>query len=260
MLHGYLLLFAWVLGEQLGLPIPSVPMLLLAGAMARAGQIGLSGSLALAVAACLAADTVWYELGRRHGTQVLNFLCRISLEPDSCVRRTQNAFERQGAKALLVAKFVPGLSTASNPVAGASGMPLGRFLLFDALGSLLWAAVYQGLGYAFSGRIERIGAFAARLGNAFVLLIVAAFAAYIVRRWMARRKFEREFMERRIEAEELKQMLDRGDSPLVLDLRHPLDFLPYPQVIPGAVRLTPGELQQRHQEIPRDRDIVLYCT
>jgi membrane protein DedA with SNARE-associated domain len=258
--HGYAVLFAWVLGEQLGLPIPSVPMLLLAGAMARAGQVRLSGSLVMALAACLIADLVWYELGRRRGTQVLNFLCRIALEPASCVRRTQNAFERQGPKALLFAKFIPGLSTASNPVAGASGMPVEKFLLFDGLGSLLWAGVFQGLGYAFSGKIEQVGAYASRLGNAFILLIIAAFAAYIVRRWVARRRFEREFMDQRIEPEELKQILDAGEPVTILDLRHPLDFLPYPQLIPGAIRFAPSELQQRHDEIPRDREIVLYCT
>src|SRR5690242_168831 len=260
MVHGYAVLFAWVLGEQLGLPIPSVPMLLLAGAMARAGQVGLGWAMALALAACLAADFVWYELGRRRGTHVLNFLCRIALEPDSCVRRTQNAFERQGAKALLVAKFVPGLSTASNPVAGASGMTAGKFLLFDGLGSLLWAGAYQGLGYAFSGKIERIGGYAARLGNALVLLIVAAVVAYIVSRWMARRRFAREFMDRRIEAGELKQMLERGEPVVIVDLRRPLDSLAYPQVIPGAIRLAPNELEKRHQEIPRDREVILYCT
>src|SRR6185295_16061425 len=116
--QGSIVLFLFVLAEQLGLPLPAVPVLLAMGALAERGRFSLAGALAIAVGASLLADLVWYALGRWRGARVLNLLCRISLEPDSCVRTTQNVLTARGARALLYAKFVPGLSTVAPPVAG----------------------------------------------------------------------------------------------------------------------------------------------
>ena len=112
--HGYSLLFAWVLIEQLGLPIPAVPLLLAAGGLAGSGRMNLPAAMGAAMIAVIAADLFWYYLGRYRGGRVLKLLCKISLEPDSCVRRTENIFTRHGARSLLVAKFVPGLNTARH--------------------------------------------------------------------------------------------------------------------------------------------------
>ncbi len=117
--HGYLLLFAWVLAEQLGLPLPSAPLLLAAGALAGTGRMNLAIVLTLPIVAVGICDAFWYELGRRRGVRVLQWLCRISLEPDSCVRRTQIRFERNGPWALVVAKFIPGFNAMAPPLAGA---------------------------------------------------------------------------------------------------------------------------------------------
>ena len=258
--HGYSLLFAWVLAEQLGLPIPSLPLLLAAGALAGAGKLGFGWTVALALAACIIADVLWYEIGRRRGGKILGLLCRIALESESCVRRTEDAFQNHASRSLLIAKFVPGLNTVAPPMAGMTGMPLWRFLVFDALGALLWAGGATLLGYIFSGQLEYLALYLSRLGDVAVVLVALLLCAYILRKHLARRRFERELWMSRITPEELKAKLDSGEPVTIVDLRHPLDFLPYPQVLPGAIRLSPSDIEQRHNEIPRDREVILYCT
>jgi len=144
--HGYLLVFAWVFAEQAGLPIPSAPLLLAVGALAGTHEMNLGLALAVAVFAAIASDSMWYELGRRKGVRVLQLLCRISLEPDSCVRRTQISIGRGGARVLLVSKFVPGLNAVAAPLSGIIRMGWRRFLLFDLLGAVLWASCFTVTG------------------------------------------------------------------------------------------------------------------
>lgn len=258
--HGALVLFAWVFAEQLGLPLPAIPLLLAAGALAGAGRLSLVVSLCTVVSAALLADGLWYELGRRRGNRVLHWLCRISLEPDSCVRRTEGVFARHGARSLLVAKFLPGLSTVAPPLAGVFGMRLARFLLFDAAGALLWAGSFLGLGFAFSGEIERIAERALSLGGALFALLAGALAAYIGWKFLARRRFLRELRIARITPEELKQKLDAGEDLVIVDLRHVLDFGALPEMIPGALRMEAQDLQKKSSLLPGDREIILYCT
>jgi membrane protein DedA with SNARE-associated domain len=258
--HGYTVLFIGVLAEQLGAPVPAVPLLLAAGALAGLGQLNLASALALAVIASLLSDTLWYQLGRRRGSQVLNWLCRISLEPDSCVRRTENLFARHGARSLLIAKFVPGLSTVAPPLAGIFGMRLTRFLLFDGLGAILWTGVFAGLGYLFSDQFEQVLGYTERFGAGLGGLLGGGLAAYIAWKFFHRQRFLRRLRIARISPEELKRKLDAGEEVLIVDLRHSLDFEAEPRFIPSAMRVAPEELDERHQELPRDRDIILYCT
>jgi len=258
--HGYAMVFMVVLIEQAGLPIPSIPVLLAVGALAGSGRLSLALALALAVVAALIADSVWYNLGRRRGHAILRLLCRISLEPDSCVRRTENAFARNGARSLLLAKFVPGLSTAAPPLAGMLRMRPSRFVTWDAAGALLWAGTFAGLGFVFSAQLDRVTAYAQRLGSGLLALLVGGLVAYIAFKYYGRRRFLRELRIARITPEELKQKLDAGEEVVVVDLRHSVDFGCDNAKIPGAKHLNPEEIELRHQEIPRDRDIVLYCT
>ncbi len=258
--HGYSVLFVWVFGEQLGLPVPSVPLLLAAGALAGNRRMSLLVATLLTISAAMASDTLWFQIGRRKGVKVLQFLCRISLEPDSCVRRTEGAFEKHGAKSLLIAKFVPGLNTAAPPLAGVFNMSRARFLLFDALGAALWAGTFLGLGYVFSNEIERIEGHALKLGGGLVAILAGAFGGYIAWKFFKRRKFIRELRIARITPEELKRKLDAGEEIVIVDLRHSLDFEAAPETIPGAVHMDASELDDHHELIPRDRDVVLYCT
>src|SRR5499425_731843 len=163
--HGHGVLLAWVFVEQVGVPIPAMPLLLAAGALAGAGQMNYFAALFFAVLGALAADSIWFQLGRHKGIKVLQLLCRISLEPDSCVRRTEGMFSRQGARSLVMAKFVPGLGLVTPPLAGIFRMRFRRFLLFDAIGCLLWAGAFLGLGYVFAGQIELVAARLASLGG-----------------------------------------------------------------------------------------------
>ncbi len=182
--HGYVVLLVWVFAEQLGLPVPSLPILLAAGALAGTGRFNFAGSIFLSVFAALLADSMWYGLGRIRGIKVLQLLCKISLEPDSCVRRTEGLFAKQGARSLVFAKFVPGLGSVAPPLAGIFHMRPERFLLFDVLGALLWSSVYIGLGYAFSGQIERIAEHAFHLGGGLGVLIIGALVGYISYKWI----------------------------------------------------------------------------
>ncbi|HWR36747.1 MAG TPA: VTT domain-containing protein [Clostridia bacterium] len=258
--HGYAVLFVWVLAEQLGVPVPAVPILIAAGALAGDGKMSLAMALLLAVCAALASDLVWYQFGRQKGASVLSVLCRIALEPDSCVRRAEGLFERHGARSLLFAKFIPGLSTAAPPVAGMFGMSLRRFLQLDAAGSLLWAATFVGAGYIFSHQLEAIAAYATQFGTGMVVLVALALAAYVALKFRERRRFVRSLGADRITPQELLSKMDAHEELAIVDLRHPLDYLPDPRILPGAIRMTPEQLESRHNEIPRDRDIVLYCT
>jgi membrane protein DedA with SNARE-associated domain len=258
--HGYLLLLGWVFAEQAGLPLPSVPLLLAAGVLAGAGKLSFATCLLLSVVAAMSADTMWYQLGRAKGIGILQWLCKVSLEPDSCVRRTEGVFEKHGASSLLVAKFLPGLSTVATPLAGVFQMRFNRFLLFDGLGSLLWGSTFLGLGYVFSGQIERIAQQAATLGGGMVLLLVGGLAAYIGYKIIARKKFLRDLRIARITVDELKKKLEDGEPLAIVDLRHSLDFDADPETIPGAFRMTAKELQEKGSTLPHDREVILYCT
>jgi membrane protein DedA with SNARE-associated domain len=258
--HGYTVLFVWVLGEQIGLPIPAVPVLMAAGALAGEGRLSWVTAMALALIASLVADTLWFEFGKRRGASVLNLLCRISLEPDSCVRRTEGTYDKYGPRTLLVAKFIPGLATAAPPVMGMFGLSRRRFWLFDAAGAAVWAGAFLGIGYLFSSQIELAATYASRFGGWLVLLVAGALAFFIALKYRERRLFMRTLVESRIAAEELKSKLDAGEPVFIVDLRHALDALPDPRTLPGAVRMTPEELMERNVEIPRDREVILYCT
>src|ERR1700686_396414 len=176
--HGYVVLLAWVFAEQLGLPIPSLPVVLAAGALSGTGQLSFWPSLFFITVAALSADSIWYMLGRRKGIRILQILCKISLEPDSCVRRTEGIFSKQGARSLLLAKFIPGLSTVAPPLAGIFHMRTRKFLLYDGVGSMIWGGSILGTGYIFSEQIERIAERAAKLGGGLAVLIIGILAAY----------------------------------------------------------------------------------
>src|SRR5215831_6966291 len=177
--HGYVVLFVVVLGEQLGLPLVGAPVLMAAGALAGVGRFSLTLAVGLGISACLIGDLVWFELGRRRGAPILSLLCRISLEPDSCVRRTEDIFSRWGARVLLVAKFGPGLNTVAPPLAGVVGMPRKRFLRWDAGGAAAWTLAYVGLGYLFSAQIEALALALAGLGRGAALVVGTALTAYV---------------------------------------------------------------------------------
>src|SRR5215471_10792189 len=143
------LLFAWVLADQAGLPLPATPGLLGAGALARARRMDLVSTIALMALASVLGHTAWYEAGRRRGRGVLRWLCRISREPDACVRRGENVLVKNGALTLFIARFVPGVDLVAQPLAALAGFSRARYLAITTLGALLWAGGLVGLGFLF---------------------------------------------------------------------------------------------------------------
>jgi membrane protein DedA with SNARE-associated domain/rhodanese-related sulfurtransferase len=240
--HGTLVLFAVVLAEQIGLPLPAAPFLIAAGALVGTGQMSLSIAVVAAVFAALLGDQIWFELGRRRGRQVLNWLCRISFEPTSCVRRTEDFYARHGVRSLVVAKFVPGLSTIAPPLAGIMGLSVPQYLLYNGLGTLLWVGSGIGLGYLFTDQLEQ------------ALSTVSSYAIYRILKW-----YRVEHLVPRLTAEQVAQKLMVGEDPLIIDLRPTGDRHEIPG-IPGSLPLLFEEVLTRHHVLPRDRDVILYCS
>ena len=260
MVYGYLLLFAWVLVEQLGIPLPAAPVLLAAGALSAEHEISMALALVAGLVASLVADSVWFFIGRKYGHHMLRILCKLSLEPSSCVRTTQNSFGRRRAVTLMIAKFVPGLATLAPPVAGENGMAFGPFLLFDGIGSLLWVGGLLAGGRLFGDALKRDPSLLDWAGQFSGVLLALGIAGFFLARLYRRQSFLKKLVDARLEPEELKQQLDAGEDVYIVDLRHPLELLPDPFTLPGARHFTPEALAAHSHEIPRDRDVVLYCT
>lgn len=258
--HIEIVLFLTVLAEQIGLPLPAIPVLLAAGAVAGDGQASLIVITAFSLVACLLGDMVWFELGRHRGRQTLTLLCRISLEPDACVRRTENFFMTHGIRALILAKFIPGLSTLAPALAGLFRISIGRFLLFNGVGALLWSFSFILLGYIFSDQISYVAEQAVRFGKTATAIIVASLAGYLLYKYVHRQRLLRELRVARITPTELKQLMDNGQQSVIVDLRGALDHVADPYTIRGALRISAEELEQHHQNIPRDRDVILFCA
>ena len=258
--HGEAIVFAYVFADQLGVPLPAVPFLLAMGALAAVGQISFPVALLLCVVACVLADSVWFTLGRVRGRDVLRLLCKISLEPDSCVRRTEDVFGRFGVRSLLFAKFIPGLGTIAPPLAGMVGVSVPRFAIFSALGGFVWAGAWSSVGYLAGDALQQVTAQTDRIGNVLVVLVVVAAVGYVVVKWIQRRRFLRSLHVARISPDMLKLEIESGQPVFIVDLRSALDVSTTPVTIPGALRIEAETLERDHHAIPRDRDIVLYCS
>ena len=258
--HGYWVLAVNVLAEQIGLPIPAVPVLLGMGALAGLGHASLGTSLAIAVAAAMVSDVLWFRLGRVRGHSILNLLCRVSLEPDSCVGNTKSLFSRLGARALMIAKFVPGLGATAAPLAGLTRMNPWKFLAADATGATAWSGAYLAAGYLFHDQLETVAQQAGVMGSWVLLLIGILIGVYVCAKYYQRRRFIRGLRVARITPQHLRNLLEDGEDIAIVDLRHAMEVRADNHKLPRALWLTPDELEERHEEIPRDRDVVLYCS
>ena len=256
--HGQAVIFLATLTEQIGIPVPAAPVLLAAGTLIGLERLRVGPVLGVAVLACLIADFLWYELGARRGERVLALLCRISLEPDTCVRRTGDLYGKYGAKSLLFCKWIPGLSTVSPPLAGTFGLPRWKFLLFDAVGSVFWAGSYVLLGWVFRTQIEWLAAMGERMGWGLAVALAGGLSLYVLWKYAQRRRIFRELRIARIAPEELKRRLDAGEDILVIDYRHPGEW--GHGTIPGAIPVRREELPLQPRHLFGDREVVLYCS
>jgi membrane protein DedA with SNARE-associated domain/rhodanese-related sulfurtransferase len=258
--YGLTLVFVNVLLERAGLPLPATPTLLVCGALAATGRLSAWWIFALALVACVIGDTLWYAAGRYYGRRVLKFLCRVSLSPDSCVRTTENRFERWGRLTLVLAKFVPGLSTVARPLAGAMRLPLGSFELLNGLGSILWAGAAIGTGMLFQTQIGLILLRLRALGTVAGELTLVAVLVYVAYKWWERRRYNKALRLPRISVTELRALLGRVNAPVVVDVRSALGRGQDRRCIPGALEMSLDEVGRRADEFPADREIVFYCA
>jgi membrane protein DedA with SNARE-associated domain/rhodanese-related sulfurtransferase len=246
-----------VFAKQIGVPVPAFPILIAAGVLAGTGHLSVLAVTAAAVVAALAADWIWYELGRRRGRWMLDLLCRIALEPRSCITRTEDFFKKHGMRSLVAGKFVPGLGTVAPPLAGIAGLTLAGFLVYDGLGIFLWVGSTVGFGYVFNDRIDTAMEYAGTMTPAVLVIGAAALSFYIVGKALRRRMELRRVL--RISADELWKKLEGWDVPLVVDVRA-RSVSARDGVIPGAIVMPADEMLRRYRELPPNRDVVVYCA
>lgn len=258
--YGLLVVFANVFLEQIGAPIPALPTLIVAGALVARGGMDLASLLAVALLGSVLADVVWFLIGRWQGHRVLKTVCRISLSPDSCVRGTEALFERAGLPSLLFAKFLPGYNTVAPPLAGAMGASLGAFLVWDAFGTLLWVGSGVVLGMLFHRTVDRAIDYLETLGLWALAVLGVVLVLAIAVKWWQRWRVMKILRLARIRVDELKALLDSGERPIIVDVRTKGAHRYDPRRIPGALHMTLDEIDEKVANLPREREIVLYCT
>jgi membrane protein DedA with SNARE-associated domain/rhodanese-related sulfurtransferase len=255
--NGYSTVFACVLAEQLGLPLPATPVLLAAGALAGPGRLSLPAVWLLAILASLIGDTVWYYLGKTRGMSVLRLLCKISVEPNTCVRKTNSTYSRHGARWLLFAKFIPGVSTKAPPMAGVCGLGSWKFLVLDGIGAGLWTGVFIFAGSCFQRQAEAIAACLDRLGAWLGLALVGMIAIWILLKFLERRRIYRSLHTARIGPLELKQRMDSGATIMIVDLRNSYEW--GEGRIPGSLAFSEEELDAFVPALP-ETEMIVYCS
>jgi len=258
--YGIGLIFLNVLLNQLGVPVPALPALVVAGVLVAGGKLSGFAVLSLTISACVLADFVWYVAGWRYGNQVMTTLCRISLSPDSCVRQTEARFERWGASLLLFAKFVPLVSLIAPPLAGAMRVGWPTFLVFSTLAAMLWGTAGIGAGLVFHVQIEYLLAGLQDMGRWSVVLIGVILGVYVVVKHLQRRRFFKMLRMARVTVDELQAWIQAGINPTIIDARSPGARARAGGRIPGAMLVDMAELEKAIPDLPVDGDIVVYCT
>jgi membrane protein DedA with SNARE-associated domain len=258
--YGYSLVFIVALLEQLGLPLPVVPVLLLAGAVAATGKLSLTLLIVFSVLAMLIGDIVWYYLGRKKGRGVLKVLCHMSLSPETCVKRTEDSFLKYGMNSLFFAKFIPALNTIAPPMAGLIGSRFISFLWRDWIGALLYTLAFLIPGHFLEKRIFQVTEIFEQLGSTFSWLLIGGLVAYVLMKYIKLKLLQKILYKERITPEELRERLDAGEAVIIVDIRSNLPLEANAGLIPGAIRIPPGEIDQHLHRLEKDKWIVMYCT
>lgn len=258
--HGLLLVFANVLLTQAGAPVPATPMLIVAGALVAQGQLGLAQVLTAATIATLLGNVPWYFAGRRYGHRILRTVCRISMEPDSCVQRTEDVFGRWGAISLIVGKNIPGFATIAPPLAGAMRVGFLRFLLYTAISALLWAILPLVVGLIFHTEVEWLLLQLEGLGLSALILAAAVIVLYVIVKSIERFLLIRSLRATRIDVVELRALMEGNARPVVIDVRSRIAQKLDPRRLPGAIAVDMSAPRMPLVEVPPDRDVVVYCS
>jgi membrane protein DedA with SNARE-associated domain/rhodanese-related sulfurtransferase len=258
-LYGILIVFAIVLIEQGGLPIPAFPILMVSGALAATGGISWVACVGVAMAACLIADFFWFNAGRFYGTRILRLLCKISLSPDSCVSQTEDKFARFGPKSLIVSKFIPGFNIVASPMSGALGVGTARFIAFSMSGSLLWSGTGIALGAYFHKSVDQLLMVMSTMGTMALFLLLGLLGLFVLYKYVERRRFLRSMQVERISMAEFVSLINEGQQPLIVDARS-LTAQQLEAAIPGALAFDAGDSQGFMAGLDKDRHIIVYCS
>ncbi|BET12477.1 DedA family protein/thiosulfate sulfurtransferase GlpE [Pandoraea sputorum] len=254
---GLWLVFLNIFGQALGLPLPAYPTLIVTASTSLFPPLSI---VALAVFAALLGDALWFLAGRRYGHHILRLMCRLSISPDTCVSRTEGAIGRHGVRVLMFARFVPGLSALSVPMAGALGVSWRKFLMYDAIGAVLWSGLAVALGVGFASHIVAVLDAFDTLGRGVLWLVVLIFALYLLNRWLNRYRLLRSLRMARIGVQTLESWMKDDITPVVIDVRSAARRAVDPFTIPGAMAIEPDEIVAKLKDIPRDRRIVVFCA
>ena len=257
--YGVLLVFAIVLVEQAGMPIPAFPILVVAGALSVDGTVSWPAAIAVAVGACLISDLFWFRAGRFYGKRILNLLCKISLSPDYCVSQTEDKFRRFGPKSLIVSKFIPGFNIIASPMSGALGVSTPRFLAFSITGSLFWSGTGVALGAAFHKSVDKLLVMLSEMGTTSLLVLLALLALFVGYKYIERRRFLSGVQVERIGVAELVSLLDGGHDPVIIDARS-ATARQLEKSIPGAIIFNDCEPGTLMASLDKDRHVVVYCS
>jgi membrane protein DedA with SNARE-associated domain/rhodanese-related sulfurtransferase len=258
--YGYAVLFAWILIEQMGVPLPATPLILAAGALSAQRDLSFWLALLAGLCACAIADSMWFFIGRRYGHRVVRLLCKFSLEPTVCVRRTENSLGDRRHVTIVFAKFVPGVATVISPLAGRSKMRYREFLVFDTFGSALWMATLLLGGRLFGDALKRNPGLLDEVGRFSGALLAAGIVGFFLIRLWRRHRTLRRLAASRLEPEELKRHIDSGEPIYIVDLRHPLELADDPHTLPGARSVAAEAVRRWAADVPRDTDVVVFCS
>jgi membrane protein DedA with SNARE-associated domain len=258
--HGLAIVFANVLLTQAGVPVPAMPMLIVAGALVAQGQLALVPLLAVTVIASLLGDAPWYFAGRRYGYRILRTVCRVAIEPDSCVKQTENIFERWGAPSLMVAKYIPGFATVAPPLAGTMKLAAPWFVLYSAIAALLWAGLPIGVGFALHAEVERALTWLEGMGTGALIVIAGVITLYVAVKLVERYLLIRFLRMMRISVDELREVLANGPRPLILDVRSASARRLDPRHIAGSIPVDMAFPEAHLGAVLPDRDVVVYCS
>jgi membrane protein DedA with SNARE-associated domain len=259
--HRYLLTFLVVLSEAIGLPVPAALALVAAGAAVASKALNGPATLGLALSAMLLGDTLLFVLGRYMGWNLLGILCRLSVNPESCVLRSAESFYKRGKLTLLFAKFIPGVNTMAPPLAGSMKMRPLQFLRFDMTGATLYILAYGGMGFLFRDFLAAISRGLQTAGHVFGEVLFAAALVYTVYRvWIYRKNLVYKVVPR-VQVEELaRKLADEAEKVLLVDVRSHGYYDVHASRIKGSVRIEPNNLHEELKTLPKDRDIYVYCT
>lgn len=257
--YGVLIVFAIVLVEQIGLPIPAYPILIVAGALSVDGDFNWPTVLAAAVLACIISDGFWFRMGRFYGKRILKLLCRISLSPDYCVSQTEDSFTRWGPKMLMVSKFIPGFNTIASPLAGAMGTKYSTFLGYSVLGGVLWGGTGIAIGALFHSSIDSVLATLSDLGSTALMVLLALLTLFVAYKYVERKRFRQSVQIDRVTVDDFKQLLEQGHEPVLIDARSLTAQLMEP-AIPGALLFNGGAPSVEIVALDKSRHIVVYCS